>query len=304
MASDVEEATENEPKNPIKFIPKEELEAEYKKTKQDFEVFVKNHKFPEDITKSGKKKLIKKLQFEFLKQIRRKMEKEKHKRKRASREPGTIPKRRKLTKMSDSTSKIKIAVDCSFDDLMVERDIQKLSKQIQRCYTLNRHMESPLQLYYTQVRDKTLDRLESAFDGYTNWDVHIKSESLPELFTPADIVYLCAESDNLLTEFDDKSVYVIGGFVDHNLHKGLAYDRAVEAGFRHARLPIDSFFTMATRRVLTVCHVFEIISNFCETGSWKAAIEKTIPVRSGLKAKSAHNGDEEQTETAENDQKL
>ena len=128
--------------------------------------------------------------------------------------------------------------------------------------------------------------MDDCIDGYKSWDIHIRSEGLTELFPPSDVVYLCAESENTLTQFDDGKVYVIGGFVDHNSHKGLAYERAKAAGFGHARLPIDSYFTLATRKVLTVCHVYEIIKNFVESDSWEEAIRLTIPARKGLEAKS------------------
>ena len=263
----------------------DELDTMYKNVQKDFDIFISQYKFPDNISKSGKKKLVKKLQFDFFKPIKRKIEREKLKRKKAN-NPESCPKRRKGNKLCDSKNKVRIAVDCSFDDLMSEKDIIKLSKQIQRCYSINRHMDNPLQLHLTNLQGKTLDRLDNFLDGYKNWDMHLKSESLIELFQPSEVVYLCAESENLLSTFDESKIYAIGGFVDHNAHKGLAYERAKNAGFQHARLPIDKFFTLATRKVLTVCHVFEIISNFCITDSWTSAIEKTIPERKGLEAKT------------------
>ena len=259
----------------------EELDSMYKKVQEDFDIFVSQYKFPDEITKSGKKKMIKRLQIDFFKPIRRKIEREKLKRKKAS-NPELCPKRRKGNKLCDSKNKLRIAIDCSFDDLMSEKDVTKLGKQIQRCYSINRHMDDPLQLHLTNIQGKTLNRLEGFVDGYRNWDVHLKSESLIGLFQPSEVVYLCAESENVLSTFDDNKIYVIGGFVDHNAHKGLAYERAKAVGFQHARLPIDKFFTIATRKVLTVCHVFEIISNFCVSNSWTSAIEKTVPERKGL----------------------
>lgn len=270
-----------ENKSAVTICTREELDSMYKQVEKDFEVFVKEYKFPDEITKSGKKKLIKRLKLDFFKPVRRKIEREKLKRKRAD-NPLTCPKRRKGNKICDSKNKLRVAVDCSFDDLMSEKDIVKLSKQIQRCYAINRHMDDPMQFHLTNIQGKTLERMEGFVDGYRNWDVHLKNESLPELFQPSEVVYLCAESENTLTSFDNDKIYVIGGFVDHNAHKGLAYERAKAAGFNHCRLPIDKFFTLATRKVLTVCHVFEIISNFCISNSWTSAIEKTVPKRKGL----------------------
>lgn len=53
----------------------------------------------------------------------------------------------------------------------------------------------------------------------------------------------------VLSELDDTKVYVIGGLVDHNSHKGLCYNLAVRKGYGHARLPIDEFVEMKTRKV-------------------------------------------------------
>jgi hypothetical protein len=75
-----------------------------------------------------------------------------------------------------------------------------------------------------------------------------------ELYPPADIVYLTAESDTVLMELDAQKVYIIGGLVDHNAHKGYCHAHATAAGLATARLPIVEFMTAKemTRRVITV----------------------------------------------------
>jgi tRNA (guanine9-N1)-methyltransferase len=40
------------------------------------------------------------------------------------------------------------------------------------------------------------------------------------------LVYLTADSENLITDLDTDKVYVIGGIVDHNRHKLLTYNKA------------------------------------------------------------------------------
>ena len=101
----------------------------------------------------------------------------------------------------------------------------------------------------------------------------------------SDIVYLSSESENVVQEFSTTKMYVIGGLVDHNKHKGLCYKLAKEAGVAHARLPLDKHVDLKTRRVLTIDHVFQIISDVIEGKSWKDAILKTLPERKGVMAK-------------------
>lgn len=72
--------------------------------------------------------------------------------------------------MADSKCKLNITIDLSFDDLMIDKDIAKLIKQILRCYTLNRRAVQPLQLSLTSLKGSSLDALEK-HNGYENWDV-------------------------------------------------------------------------------------------------------------------------------------
>jgi tRNA (guanine9-N1)-methyltransferase len=96
-----------------------------------------------------------------------------------------------------------------------------------------------------------------------------------------NLVYLTSESSNVLEDFDDKKVYLIGGFVDHNHHKSYCYDLAVQHGISHAQLPISKYMHMKTRQVLTVNQVFEIISRYMECKDWKQSFIATLPKRKG-----------------------
>ncbi len=65
--------------------------------------------------------------------------------------------------------------------------------------------------------------------------------------------------DNALSEkLDPNKVYVIGGLVDHNKLKGICHKIAMDSGVSHARLPIDQYVNMKTRKVLTIDHVFQV----------------------------------------------
>ncbi|XP_036318406.1 tRNA methyltransferase 10 homolog A isoform X3 [Rhagoletis pomonella] len=136
---------------------------------------------------------------------------------------------------------------------------------------------------------KTDGRIHSSLkrnDGWENW--HLKyhfDQTHNDVFPKQKIVYLTCESDTVLDRIEGDFVYVIGGLVDHNHHKGLCHKRATEIGLRTARLPLSEHVNMKTRAVLSTFHVFEILMRVTEGKSWTDAIMETLPVRKGAKPK-------------------
>ena len=135
-------------------------------------------------------------------------------------------------------------------------------------------------------------------DGYENWDVKFYENSYTSAFEEGsfdafckakeDIIYLTSESENVLKTFEPNKAYVIGGLVDHNLHKGLCHKLAKEAGVSHARLPLEEFVEMKTRKVLTIDHVFQIIGEVVsQKQDWASAILKVLPSRKEVEVKES-----------------
>lgn len=77
--------------------------------------------------------------------------------------------------------------------------------------------------------------------------------SVPDPVTPQDrlqdVVYLTADSPDELTALDQSKVYILGGLVDRNRHKGICYQRAQEAGVATAKLPIAQHMKLHTSAV-------------------------------------------------------
>lgn len=216
----------------------------------------------ETLSKSQRKKLIKLAQWEVKKKEKRLKERAKYKEKRKNALASgdltrTVQSRKALkhNRMDDSPNMITVAVDLGFDDLMIDKDVCKCAKQLLWVYTINRKAEMPLQLFYTGLQDG--GRLQQALDkndGYRNWDVRIKNESYMTLFEHKNIVYLTSDSDTVLTTLETDAVYIVGGLVDHNHHKGLTEKLAREKGLRTARLPLNEHVKIKTRTVLTIVH--------------------------------------------------
>ena len=194
-------------------------------------------------------------------------------------DPGFPPRKQIKLMSSEDALPLRVAIDLSFDNLMNERDMTKLVKQLQRSYAINRRADRPLQLYLTSFGGESEAKLAATGQGYKNWDVNLKSQDLVDIFSKDEVIYLTSDSPNVLSTLDMSKVLVIGGLVDHNHHKGLCYRLAIEQGFGHAQLPIGEYIKLNSRKVLTVNQVYEIIVQYTETSDWKEAFYNVIPPR-------------------------
>ncbi|EFN70800.1 RNA (guanine-9-)-methyltransferase domain-containing protein 2 [Camponotus floridanus] len=194
------------------------------------------------------------------------------------------PSRKLLKKstMAISPCKLMVTIDLSFDELMIDKDIAKLTKQILRCYTLNRRAIAPMQFSLTSFTGRSRADMEK-HNGYEHWDVNFHTESYINIYPKDKIVYLTSESENVIDRLNHEWVYIIGGLVDHNAHKGICYKLAKDAGIRHGRLPLDKFLQMKARKVLTIDHVFEILLRVTEGNTWQEAFLKVLPERKNAK---------------------
>ena len=81
-----------------------------------------------------------------------------------------------------------------------------------------------------------------------------------EVFKPEELVYLTADSENEIADFEKDKVYIIGGIVDWNRYKNLCLEKAIGDKIGHAKLPLgDVLKRECYSTVLTVNHVIDII---------------------------------------------
>ena len=178
--------------------------------------------------------------------------------------PGSAKKRSQVMLFDPRASPVRVALDLSFDHVMAEhpKDIAKLTKQIERCYGDNRRAARPLQLHITSLgTGRTASHLQARC-GFSAWDVHLHEEHCFGLWPQEEIVYLCAESETVLTTLERGKTYVIGGLVDHNRCKGLTHGIAQAAGLATARLPITEHVPLQCGTMLTVYHVFKVLLEY------------------------------------------
>ncbi|XP_061619063.1 RNA (guanine-9-)-methyltransferase domain-containing protein 2 [Phyllopteryx taeniolatus] len=261
------------------------------------------------LSKRQKKKLLKQQKWEEERDLRKQRRKDRKQQRRLQRqidrqenEGEDQSRARKRLRREVTPASLRLVVDCSFDDLMLTKDVHKLHKQIQRCYAENRRASRPVQFYLTSLGGQLKQSMDEKDKGWINWkDISIKLEHYSEVLAKEDVVYLTSDSPNVLTELDHKKAYVIGGLVDHNHHKGVTLERAQDQGICHAQLPLSSFVQMNSRKVLAVNHVFEIILAYVEQGSWRDAFFSVLPPRKGAKAVARDPGGDDPREDGRED---
>ena len=73
--------------------------------------------------------------------------------------------------MSDpAASRIRVAIDLAFDELMSPKDLGMVLKQSQNSYGVNRRADQPFQFYLTNMSGKFADLYRAVPDSQ-NWDV-------------------------------------------------------------------------------------------------------------------------------------
>ncbi|EPX70716.1 tRNA m(1)G methyltransferase Trm10 [Schizosaccharomyces octosporus yFS286] len=266
------------------------------------------------LSKSAIKKLRRQQEWEAGREKRAEIRREKKKQKKEERkrkiEAGEkVPsQKKKIREGKVIPSDMRIVLDCGFDDLMNEKEIASLCQQFTRCHSANRTALHPVKFCATSFGGRLEARQDYVLRGQQkNWSrYHPTPKSYLEEFPEEKkkMVYLSADSDETLHELKEDEIYIIGALVDKNRYKNICDDKAKSQGIRTAKLPIGEYIRMSDRKVLTVNHVFEILSLWLEHRDWEKAFMEIIPKRKGLSALDEDNSREQSIDEESNSQKV
>lgn len=192
-------------------------------------------------------------------------------------------------KFQNVNASFSVCIDCAYDDLMTEKEVKSLAQQIRYCYAQNKRSSHPCRFIVANLGGKTLEQLqkESGFPNHwTSRGFECSDKSLMEIFPNVNtqsVVYLTSDSDNILEQLNNDTVYVIGGIVDRNRLKRAAITQAEKLGLKTAKLPIDQNIKLSATKVLTCNHVFQILLKYREHGNvWKKALLEVLPQRKNI----------------------
>ncbi|KAI9141052.1 guanine-1-methyltransferase-domain-containing protein [Paraphysoderma sedebokerense] len=249
------------------------------------------------LSKNQLKKLRKQAEWEKKREERketRKLKKKQDKeRKKELKAQGLLedsPKTPKVPPVKQKHSGVNVAIDCAFDEFMTDKELKSLAKQIAYCYSVNRRSAVKADIHVTDIGSKLEAAMQHSQPGYKDWkksQINLTSDTLITVFPDTSkITYLTADSDNTLTKLEPGRTYILGGIVDKNRHKNICLKKAKEMGIHHAKLPISEFVSLASRKVLTVNHCFEIMLKYLVNEDWEKAFLEVIPKRKGIESKS------------------
>lgn len=176
----------------------------------------------------------------------------------------------------------RIVIDMDFADLMREGEIRSLVQQVGFCYSANARAAVPGHLILTGVAGPVAETMRHQIMGLDKWVATVTEKPYLEHFgegAKGDLVYLTADSPHELTELDPGKVYIVGGLVDRNRHKGVCFERAESQGIATARLPIGEYIKLASSQVMCTNHVVEMLVKWLEVKNWELAFKSVVPTR-------------------------
>ncbi|XP_028999265.1 tRNA methyltransferase 10 homolog C [Betta splendens] len=176
-----------------------------------------------------------------------------------------------------------LVFDMSYDVNMSKRELENTVSQLMEVEGCNRRATEPFHLHFCNLQPDGayMRELLKRYSSET-WDrllITSSDRQHVDLFPCDQLVYLTADSPNVLRTFDHSKVYIIGAIVDRSIQPGLSLANAKRLKLATARLPLDEFLRWGTgAKNLTLDQMMRIMLTLKETGNWDEAL-KQVPTR-------------------------
>nr|XP_057945699.1 tRNA methyltransferase 10 homolog C [Doryrhamphus excisus] len=176
-----------------------------------------------------------------------------------------------------------LVFDMSYESNMSRREIENTVSQLMELEGWNRRANEPYHLHFCNLQPdgaymKELLKRYGA-DAWERLLITNTDRQAVDLFPRDRLVYLTADSPNVLRTFDHSKVYIIGALVDRSILSGVSLANAKRQKLATARLPLDEFLHWGLgAKNLTLDQMIRIMITIKETGKWKEAL-KFVPKR-------------------------
>ncbi|XP_061830720.2 tRNA methyltransferase 10 homolog C [Nerophis lumbriciformis] len=188
-----------------------------------------------------------------------------------------------------------LVLDMSYESSMSRREIVNTISQLIELEAWNRRANEPYHLHFCNLQpggDYMAELVKRYGAGV--WErllITSTDRQAVDLFPADRLVYLTADSPNVLRKFDHSKVYIVGALVDRSILSGVSLANAKRQKLATARLPLDEFLHWETgAKNLTLDQMMRIMLTIKETGKWEEAL-KFVPKRKhGTDLASGENG--------------
>nr|XP_046193653.1 tRNA methyltransferase 10 homolog C-like [Oncorhynchus gorbuscha] len=176
-----------------------------------------------------------------------------------------------------------LVFDMSYEQQMARREVENTVSQLMEVEGWNRRAPDPFHLHFCNLQpDGGYHRELVKRYGAEAWErllITSTERRHVDLFPRDDLVYLTADSPNVLRTFDHSKVYIVGSMVDRSIQSGLSLANAKRLQLNTARLPLDDFLQWETgAKNLTLDQMIRILLTLKESGRWEEALEH-VPKR-------------------------
>uniref|UniRef100_A0A3Q1G1A1 tRNA methyltransferase 10 homolog C n=1 Tax=Acanthochromis polyacanthus TaxID=80966 RepID=A0A3Q1G1A1_9TELE len=170
-----------------------------------------------------------------------------------------------------------LVFDMSYQSDMSRRELGNTVSQLMEVEGWNRRATEPFHLHFCNLQPGGLYEQELLKRyGAETWDrllITSTDRQHVDVFPHEQLVYLTADSPNVLRTFDHSKVYIIGALVDRSIQSGVSLANAKRLKLATARLPLDEFlhWEMGAKN-LTLDQMIRILLTLKETGKWEEAL--------------------------------
>ncbi|KAL1788466.1 mitochondrial ribonuclease P protein 1 [Sigmodon hispidus] len=175
-----------------------------------------------------------------------------------------------------------LVFDMAYEDYMKPSELQNTVSQLLESEGENRKNVDPFHIYFCNLKIDSAYHRELVRRYGEKWDklfLTATEKSPIDLFPKDNIVYLTADSPNVMTTFKHDKIYIIGSFVDKNTQAGTSLAKAKRLKLATERLPLDKYLQWETgNKNLTLNQMISILLCMKNTGNWKEAL-KFVPMR-------------------------
>nr|XP_006130785.1 tRNA methyltransferase 10 homolog C isoform X1 [Pelodiscus sinensis] len=175
-----------------------------------------------------------------------------------------------------------LVFDMAYENYMSRREMENTVNQLMETEGWNRRAVDPFHLHYCNLKVDSPYHKEFVKRYGEAWDnllVTVTEQSHTDVFPRDKLIYLTADSPNVMKTFEHDKIYIVGSMVDRSIQTGLSLAHAKRLKLTTQRLPLERYlqWEMGAKN-LTIDQMIRILLTLKDTGDWMEAL-KFVPKR-------------------------